>query len=212
MGHARRLRSRTQYLLVRDSKLRKHWRCRRAFHGIWAGALHHVVSKSSVKGQSRWAVYLMHTKFGQIPRCCWDIFAIWFLLDFIAPQLNSSVSDMMAHDFPWSPQLQASLVESKLQLQDFLGAREGFWWPPSASLFLQKWQQMSGKLNQRQNYFTLDVANGWKSEHHEPMFLNKRRWKSKDHHAFAQCNLFVSFSHDPTAHEDLRATLISIAM
>lgn len=56
----------------------------------------------------------------------------------MAPQLNSSVSDMMVHDVPWSPQLQASLFESKLQLQDFLGARGGFWWPPMGNSFPPK--------------------------------------------------------------------------
>ena len=116
----------SQYLLVRDSKLRKHSRCRRAtFHGFRAGllqSLHHVIWNLQPNTYSS----------------CWDFFAIWFLFDFMAPQLNSSVSDMMVHDLPWSPQLQASLVESKLQLQDFLGARGGFWWPPMGNSFPPK--------------------------------------------------------------------------
>lgn len=74
--------------------------------------------------------------------------------------------------------------------------------------------KIGNKLNQKQGYFTdyfiLDVANGWKSEHHEPMFLNERKCNSEDHHTFARCNLFVSFSHDSAAHEDLRVTLIYI--
>lgn len=116
--------------------------------------------------------------------------------------------------FHGHPNCRPASLSPSSSCRTFSVPGEDFDGRPWAILFLQNWQQMSGKLNQKQGYFTdyfiLDVANGWKSEHHEPMFLNERKCNSEDHHTFARCNLFVSFSHDSAAHEDLRVTLIYI--